>query len=308
MPETMRCFRSVLMIPLMVICLIPPAMGQKDIRSVLPALESLQGWEYNKAPRVYAGDKLFDLINGGADIYYEYGFTQVISVTYNDPAHTVILVEIYEMSDPSAGYGVFSLMQQTGEWCKTYGNVSAVRNDYIAFWKGNYYVIISWSSRQHKDIPPLTKLAKMICDNIKVDGEFPYLVEVFQVMDTGKKTVFMRGNLALSNFYYFDFRDLFETREGIACASGDHHRIVIRYGDVAAAQAVLTSSRQSILANKRFSDVAMSFQGYTCKDNKGNRILVRQVDRFLVIIVGLVPNLSLVHYMDEIMQKIENLP
>jgi hypothetical protein len=304
----MRCFKYVFVIPLLVICLILPARGQKDIRSVLPALESLQGWQYNKAPRVYPGDKLFDLINGGADIYYEYGFTQVVSVTYNDPAHTVILVEIYEMSDPSAGYGIFSLMQQTAEWCKTYGNVSAVRNDYIAFWQGNYYVNISWSSRQHKDIPPLTKLAKMICDNIEDDGGYPYLVEVFQAMNAGEKTVFMKGNLALSNFYYFDFRDLFEIREGIACTPGDHHRIVLKYDNVTTAQAVLTSSRQSILANKRFSDVAMSFQGYTCKDNKGNRILVRQVDRFLVIIVGLVPNMSLAPYMDEVMQKIENLP
>ena len=52
----------------------------QDIKLLLPALQELPGWQLSAEPQVYDGDKLFELINGGADIYLEYGFSRVVSV------------------------------------------------------------------------------------------------------------------------------------------------------------------------------------------------------------------------------------
>lgn len=279
----------------------------QDILSLVPAQGELNGWKISTGPATYPGDQLYELINGGADIYYEYGFVQVVSVRFTDPSQNLIQLEIYEMSDPVSAYGIFSLTQQTTAWDRSFGNISAVKTDYIAFWKGPYYVNVSWASRQHQNVPPLQRVASLVDRNIKVSGEFPELVLAFGAEDLNKKTVLLNGNLALSNFYYFDYKDIFEIREGIACTRDNHHRIVIRYPDVARAQSVLTSARQSISANKRFTDVAMSFQGFTCKDNKGNRMLIRQSENYLVIIVGLNATVPLVPLMDEITYKIEDL-
>jgi hypothetical protein len=69
---------------------------------------------------------------------------------------------------------------------------------------------------------------------------------------------------------------------------------------------VVTDANQKMAANKRFSDVAMAFQGFSCRDNKGNAILVRQVGNYIAILVGLDPEIQLVPLMDSISSKIEN--
>ncbi len=278
----------------------------QDIGSLLPPLERLEQWRLEEKPSVYTGDDLFELINGGAEIYHEYGFVRVVSADYVDAAQTHIQLEIYEMSDASAAYGIFSLSQQSVEWKSEYGRVSASSKDYISFWKDRYYVLISWESRQHADAPQMSKLAAIVDQAIAEDPDPPELVRSFDAAAQAKRTVYLRGNLALSNFYYFDYKNIFEITEGIACTPGQHHRIVFRYDDELRAQGVLASARQMMSNNKRFSDIAITYQGFTCRDNKGNRIMIRQVGRFIAVLVALDPSVSLTPLMDEVMGKIED--
>jgi shikimate kinase len=63
-----------------------------------------------------------------------------------------------------------------------------------------------------------------------------------------------------------------------------------------------------MINGKRFTDIAMSYQGFTCTDNKSNRIMVRQVGRYIAVLVALNPSVSLTPLMDEVMQKIESNP
>jgi len=292
------------------VMLLPGAlkMPGQEINKLLPSTAELPGWKMTSEPQVYAGDHLYDLIDGGADIYNEYGFERVISAHYSDPSLNNIQVEIYEMIDSPSAYGIFSITQQAAEWSEQYGNLSAVTNDYISFWKSRYYVNLSWSSRQHLDEPLLTGLAALIAQKIPEAGGYPDLVQNFQVLDFGKKIVFLKGNLALSNFYYFDYKDIFKLQEALACSPGGHHRIVIKYADQAKALEILAGAKQSVLNNKRFSDVAMAFQGFSCSDIKGNNILARQIENYIVILVALDNNFSLIPIMDDITLKLEKSP
>jgi len=121
--------------------------------SLLPAPVDIPGWKISQQPKAYSGDQLFELIDGGADIYLEYGFNQVVSVQYTDPSLNNIQVEIYEMLDDAAAYGIFSITQQMSSWSQEFGEISAVSDDYISFLKSRYYISISWSSRQRIDKP-----------------------------------------------------------------------------------------------------------------------------------------------------------
>lgn len=280
----------------------------QGIEKLIPSLADLEGWKMTADPQVYIGDDLFDLIDGGADLYLEYGFDRVIAAHYADPSSNNILVEIYEMTDASSAYGIFSIAQQAVEWSNQYGYLSAVKEDYISFWKSKYYVILSWSSRQHLDQPLLAMLANMVGQNIPDEGTYPDLLQAFQATDPGKRVVFLKGNLALSNFYYFDYKDIFKIKEALACSQGSHNRIVVRYPDQQKALEILSSAKQNVLSNKRFTDVTMAFQGFSCRDNKGNLILIRQIENYIAILVALDSSISLVPFMDEVTQKIENSP
>ena len=278
----------------------------QDIVKLLPAIGTMPGWKIQQGPEVYQGDKLFDLIDGGADIYFEYGFTQAVSVDYYDPSQNITQAEIYQMTDATSAYGIFSLTQQTYDWNTVYGQLSVVTSDYIAFWKDKYYVNISWASRRDVKDKPMQELAGIIDKNIKETGSYPDLITSFRAMDPGKKVVYMHGNLALSNFYYFDYKDIFEIRDAIACTPGNHHRIILRYEDASVAQEVISRIKQSMSNNKRFSGVSMIYQGFTCEDNKGNLIMVRQDDRFIIVLVLLEKGIPIAPLMDEVLQKIED--
>lgn len=292
---------------LLLISIVRNLSGQ-DIEKLVPPLSELDGWKFTSEPKVYAGDNLFNLIDGGADLYLEYGFTQVVSAQYADPSSSNIQVEIYEMADTSSAYGIFSITQQAVEWSAQFGNLSAVNQDYISFWKNRYYVIISWSSRQHFDEPLLDKLANLIVQKIPDAGNYPDLLRSFQEAGPGKKVIYLKGNLALSNFYYFDYKDIFKIKEALAFSPGNHKRIIIKYPDKQTAIETLAEARQSMSKNKRFIDMATAFQGFSCKDNKGNHILIRQIDNYAVILVALDKTASLEPVMEELTREIENVP
>lgn len=278
------------------------------IEKLVPLLSELEGWKFTSEPKIYAGDSLFNLIDGGADLYLEYGFSRVISMQYADPSSSNIQFEVYEMSDPPSAYGIFSLTQQTVEWSAQFGNLSAVTQDYISFWKSRFYVNISWSSRQHFDGPLLDKLANLVVQKIPDTGNYPDMMNSFQEAGPDKKVIFLKGNLALSNFYYFDYRDIFKIKEALAYSFENHKRIIIKYPDKQTAIDRLTEARQSMLKNKRFTDMATAFQGFSCTDNKGNHILIRQIDHYAVILVALDKTASLEPVMEELTREIENVP
>ncbi len=279
----------------------------QSIESLLPSQEELQGWKISEDPVVYVEDRLFELINGGADIYLEYGFARVISVHYLDPSQNNIQLEIYEMSDDAAAYGIFSITQQAAGWTKDFGTISSVSEDYISFWKSRYYINISWSSRQHIDPPLMAYLARLVAGKIGEAGNLPELMGFFNAANGETKTIYLKGRLGLSNFYYFDYRDIFQIREGLARAREGYYQIIFKYSDTETAVEITGSSKQSIANNKRFIDLENAFQGYSCKDNKGNLILVRQVESYLVVLVATDPEKMLAPVMDQISSEIEDL-
>lgn len=280
----------------------------QDIEKLIPSLSELNGWKFISEPQVYVGDDLFNLIDGGADLYLEYGFTKVVSAQYADSLLSNIQVEIYEMADAASAYGIFSITQQTADWSKKYGKLSAVNQNYISFWKSRYYVVISWSTRQQQDETLLTKLADIIGQKIPGEGNYPDLLQSFQNIDQGKEVIYLKGNLALSNFYYFDYKDIFKIKEALAYSFENHKMIIIHYADQTKAIETLSDARGSMSNSKRITDVSSAFQGFGCKDNKGNRIQIRQIKNYAVIMVALDSSISLEPFMDDITRKIEALP
>jgi len=53
-----------------------------DFASYLPEISLLDQWTPDRDPRLYEGEDLFAFINGGAEIYHEYGFERVIVQEY----------------------------------------------------------------------------------------------------------------------------------------------------------------------------------------------------------------------------------
>ena len=71
--------------------------------------ERLAGWKLIEA-KTYPGQALYDYIDGGAEVYLEYGFSKV-EVAYYGKGEQEFLVEVYKMSSPQAAMGIFSFFR-----------------------------------------------------------------------------------------------------------------------------------------------------------------------------------------------------
>jgi hypothetical protein len=63
--------------------------------------------------QAYAGDALYDYIDGGAPQYFEYGFIEAASQEIRLQGRTYIL-DVYRMKDPLAAFGIFSTRRPDG--------------------------------------------------------------------------------------------------------------------------------------------------------------------------------------------------
>ncbi len=74
--------------------------------SLLPPSGFLGSWNLDGKPRVFPGSELYGHIDGGAEIFFEFGFQEATVQRYRGPAGKVV-VECYRMSDPVAALGIY---------------------------------------------------------------------------------------------------------------------------------------------------------------------------------------------------------
>ena len=108
-----------------------------------PEAGELEGWKPTGSPRQYVGEDLFLLINGGAEIYNEYGFKRVITREYKNVNGKPINLEVFEMTDSSSAFGMYSF--KTGKSGKNIpvGNNGLLEDYYINFWTGRFLVTLT---------------------------------------------------------------------------------------------------------------------------------------------------------------------
>ncbi|MBZ5588522.1 MAG: hypothetical protein LAO05_08160 [Acidobacteriia bacterium] len=83
--------------------------------ALLPSSESLGGWKPAAPARVFTGSALYGHIDGGAEIFLEFGFEELTVQRYADGPRSID-VELYRMTDPTAALGIY--LERCGNRCE----------------------------------------------------------------------------------------------------------------------------------------------------------------------------------------------
>jgi hypothetical protein len=79
----------------------------------------ITGWTLSGTPRTFAKESLYGYIDGGAEIFLQYGFRNlwVFQFVPDKPAakKKEITLEIYQMASPAAAFGIFSMRREGNE-------------------------------------------------------------------------------------------------------------------------------------------------------------------------------------------------
>ncbi|MDP4223039.1 MAG: hypothetical protein Q8868_06985 [Bacteroidota bacterium] len=107
-----------------------------------PAIDKndLPGAEFSRY-REFSGSSLFGYIDGGAELYLEYGFSKaaVTELTLNKGEYKI---EVYKMSGPEEAFGIFSVSKYRCTGTLPFARFSCQTRYQLQFCKGPWYVSV----------------------------------------------------------------------------------------------------------------------------------------------------------------------
>lgn len=267
-----------------------PLIGQtsQDIRELLPGEEELPRWKMKDSIEVFPSDNLFDFINGGADIFLEYGFVEALKCNYINAAQKLIRCEIYMMTDDSAAFGIFSVNTTLQGKPVAVGNLAYQYDQYIEMWQGKYFVRCISEDNDSLFINALLLLADQICNKIVDKGKKPVLIDTFKFISPGVENIkYFRGQIALTNIYNFGLSSLAGFTEGIAASLDENVMFVFAYKDEYKCREWFASAKGKMQMNQKYSGFTPVENGFMIQSKTGEFLSFKPCKRFILIIKGM---------------------
>ena len=278
---------SILIISLIVNHCARKTKSEGDISYYLPLSSELNIWRPVDKPQRFEGEDLLLYINGGAEIYHEYGFRQVITQEYKDKNGTSIHLEIFEMEDYASAYGIYTF--KTGDEGQRImvGNEALLEDYYLNFWKGNYLVTVTGFDSRQETVNGLVAIAEATDSKIITQGRKPPLPDVLPQKNLRKNSIkYLKGNLGLFNHYEFDSENIFGLKEGVIGDYGNFEVFVFRYDDEGKSSKWYEKAKNHIENNPRFRDFVNLGGAFSMRDSEETPIRVEMYQNHIFIILG----------------------
>jgi len=259
----------------------------ESILNYLPTESTLKKWSPMGDPQTAEGENLFQLINGGAEIYHEYGFKRAVIHSYECESGLSLNIEIYEMEDSFSAYGVFSF--KTGrQGRKVDIGMDAILEDYyLNFWKSNYVVTLIGFDTSQATQQALKEFAKIIEPKLPDGGEYPPLIHHFTAKETeAVRTVYMEGNLAIFNQYEFHTENIFGIKKGVSAYFPDHTLFILEYNGNSEARDWFQNAWKHLKQSEKFHGFEGSSGGAVFQDKNGNYIVATPFQKYILVYLG----------------------
>jgi hypothetical protein len=133
--------------------------------SLLPPSGFIGSWSLDGNPRVFPGSELYGHIDGGAEIFFEFGFQVATVQRYRSPAGELV-VECYRMSDPLAALGIY--LGKCGRETTDPGLAErhTAGRYQLMFVHDRYVVIVNNPAGTPALLPTLTEFARFIAGRL----------------------------------------------------------------------------------------------------------------------------------------------
>jgi hypothetical protein len=258
---------------------------EADLVSFLPKPNELQGWHPADSVRLLGKNDLFTLIDGGADIYLEYGFRKVLSVEYLDTAEQMLRMEIYEMTDAPAAFGIYSLNIGSMGTAVDIGNAGVSGDSFVMFWKNRFLVYVSSDDTGRTGQTMRRTIAASIDHNLGLPGKEPNLLQSLPP-DSLKESKYIRGPIGLSSIYIFSTEDVLKFTEGAVGVYPGETLFVFRYPARSDAGRAFLRAESGFRKNPKFRNHDSSGAVHSMEDKNGSMISFSAYENFLILTVG----------------------
>jgi hypothetical protein len=194
---------------------VPSLLGQTDPKIIFDSIQNQTRWKPGSEARSYDSKTLSSYQSKVAPIFEEYGFNRLDRQEFRQGGSTIV-VEIYEMVDPTAAYGAFTFFRSKDfRILKDFGTLAEEQGFKLSFVQNSDYVRVSSSPRSFALQPALLEIGHIISQNLPRKLSVPAIVKRLPKEDMVEHSdVFILGPQALNQKVRFGGKDLFGLSNG----------------------------------------------------------------------------------------------
>ncbi|MBN2710317.1 MAG: hypothetical protein JXR46_14840 [Calditrichaceae bacterium] len=250
------------------------------------------GWKKFGNSRVFNQSDLYGHINGGAELFLEFGFEK-LAVRHYKNGDNEIGVELYAMADNAAATGIY-LMKCGRETPDSMLNVRHTVNKFQLILKQNrYFVLIMNYTGKNEYMPVMIQMAGYMSAQLPADEkvtEFD-LLPVKGLINNSVRL--MRGPYALQAVYTFGQGDILMLDGTISAVSGiyiddnqnTYRMIIAEYPDQNAAKTAYENIKKGL--DQYLEVIEWQEDGFKLKDSEGRFITGKLTDKLITIKLNL---------------------
>ncbi len=280
---------------------------QSTLARYFPKSREAGNWKKEGEAQQFVGEALYEYIDGGAEIYHEYGFRQVAVQDYVDPAGTSVSVEIFEMTAPESAYGIYTFKTHKAGRKVAIGDDAQLADYYLNFWKGNILVTLTGFDETQETKNGLLLLAQSIDSRLDLDGKRPRIVSDLPEEDFVSQSVkYFKGILGLRNSHPFFALNIWGFEEGVkADYTKGYSVFLLRFkgSDQSFGQyEQLKKSCTEYPAYKVYSTSGTEM--FAALDKRTRRFFVSARGAYIFLVLGDIDHLQALKTIQEIQEKV----
>ncbi len=269
--------------PLLLGFIISINVSAQEPETFLPA--AFDGNKIIDSISVYPGNMLYDYIDGGAEIFMEYGFQKVAMAQYSFPSRQQIQTEVFKMSDAAAAFGAFSFYINSGAKSINIGSDGTLNSYYLAFWINNFLVVLTSNIKTDSAMDRLVSFGKAIEKNMPNGTEKPKIIlKLLQSKISDNYLKYIRGTVGLSNFYNIAPGDAFQFNEAAAFEFNGCKVLLIHKENEVDAKKCEESAYQKMIEVNKTTQFQKLSDGYEYIDYRGTHIHCQFYKNYVIVL------------------------
>jgi hypothetical protein len=167
-----------------------PAALEARLARLLPEPAEVQAARAGEA-KFFSTD-LYKYIDGGADIYLDYGLLAMVHQRYRASSADVT-VDVYDLGTESNAFGIYAAESSPDYHFLPIGSEGYGTNEVLNFFQAEFYVKLSAFSEQEKTGPVLERFAREVSRRIGPASPMPGFLSLFPPPDLlGHSAKFVR--------------------------------------------------------------------------------------------------------------------
>lgn len=286
-----------------------PAKGN-PLLDLLPDPAGHGGWSKDGDHLSFDGEDLFIYIDGGAEIYLEYGFARLLVQDYKNEAGIRLSLEIFEMQSPESAYGMFTFKRSPHGQPLGMGDEGQLADYYLNLCKGRYLVTITGLDQAETAREGLLAIARGVDRQIKETASLPDLMGVLAEEDLLTPSLkFFRGPLGVFNTEPLLAGIAAGMKDGARSDYGSGRTVcVFRYPTRAFSQKKWAEAKTLFSDEKKFSDLSVSGPVMSTQDEKERSIFAQVEGNSIIFVIGRIGLPEARAQLDRVAAKLRTLP